>query len=137
MTFAAARDDRDGYLPSSLTREFRPVCNTCGHNFFTPSLVCPECLSQDWSYRESHGRGVVYSHTTVFRGPDDSWPVPYVLAIIDVDEGWTMLSRLIVDPPDESVPGSLIGVPVRVTFVPEDRAPHRMLPVFVLTEVSP
>jgi uncharacterized OB-fold protein len=147
VTFSTAPDSQDEYLSTALTREFweasalgrlvRPVCNDCGHNFFTPSVVCPECLSQDWTYQESHGRGVVYSHTTVFRGPDDSWPVPYVLAIIDMNEGWTMLSRLIVDPPDESIPGSLIGMPVRATFVLEDRAPHRMLPVFTLAEVSP
>jgi hypothetical protein len=35
-----------------------------------------------------------------------------------------------VDPPDESVPGSLIGLSVQVTFVAEDRPPHRMLPAF-------
>jgi uncharacterized OB-fold protein len=145
MTVATGPDSHAADPSSALTREFweasargrlvRPVCNTCGHNFFTPSLACPECLSQDWTYQESEGRGVVYSHTTVFRGPDDSWPVPYVLAIIDVNEGWTMLSRLIVDPPDESVPGSLIGLPVKVAFVLEDRPPHRLLPVFTPTEV--
>jgi hypothetical protein len=45
-----------------------------------------------------------------------------------------MLSRLKVTPPDDSVPGSMIGLPVQVTFVPEDRPPHRTLPVFAPAE---
>lgn len=126
--------------PSDLTRPFwraaaqgrlvRPVCNECQHNFFTPSLVCPSCLSENWEYQSSNGLGHVYSHTTVHRGPDQTWTVPYVLAIVDLVEGWSMLSRLMVEPPDELVPGSLIGVPVEVDFVQENRPPYRTLPVF-------
>ena len=108
----------------------RPVCHTCGHNFFTPSMVCPSCLSADWSYHKSEGLGRVYTHTTVHRGPDPSWVVPYVLAVVDLVEGWHMLSRLLVVPPDDSVPGALIGLAVKVEFVGEDRAPFRTLPVF-------
>jgi len=59
-----------------------------------------------------------------------------VLAVVDLDEGWTMLSRLLVAPPDDSTPGSLIGLAVKVAFVPEDRPPFRTLPMFVpLVEV--
>ena len=108
----------------------RPVCNACAQNFFTPSLVCPKCLSADWTYQPSEGIGRVYSHTTVHRGPDPSWTVPYVLVVVDLDEGWTMLSRLLVAPPDESIPGSLIGLAVKVSFVLEDRPPFRTLPMF-------
>ncbi len=108
----------------------RPVCNRCGHNFFTPVWCCPACRAEDWEYRPSDGLGRVYSHTTVFRGPDAEWPVPYVLGIIDLAEGWSMLSRLLVDPPDDSEPGALIGMEVAVTFAREDRLPHRTLPVF-------
>ena len=112
----------------------RPVCDACGQNFFTPSLVCPACLSADWTYRPSTGLGHVYSHTTVHRGPDPTWSVPYVLAVIDLDEGWTMLSRLLVTPPDDETPGSLIGLAVKVTFVAEDRPPFRSLPMFEPSE---
>lgn len=121
---------------TSLGRLVRPVCSTCQTNFFVPSLVCPRCLSSDWRYLQSDGRGVVYSHTTVHRGPDKTWRVPFVLAIIDLNEGWSMLSRLLVSPPDDSSPGSLIGSSVEVTFVPEDRPPYRTLPMFVLAEAA-
>ena len=141
MTTASDADAQSGDVAGALTRPFwkasargelvRPVCNACRHNFFTPSMVCPKCLSADWTYQPSEGLGRVYSHTTVHRGPDPTWTVPYVLAVVDVDEGWTMLSRLLVAPPDDSIPGSLIGLAVKVTFVPEDRPPFRTLPMFV------
>ena len=140
MTLTSDIDALGNGEDSALTRPFweatargqlvRPVCHACGCNFFTPSLVCPECQSDDWTYQLSVGTGRVYSHTTVHRGPDATWTVPYVLAVIDLDEGWTMLSRLVVTPPDESTPGGLIGLAVRVTFVAEDRPPFRTLPMF-------
>lgn len=121
---------------SALGRLVRPVCKVCHHNFFTPSLACPVCLSEDWSYERSDGLGRVYSHTTIHRGPDQSWSVPYVLAIVDLQEGWSMLSRLLVAPPDDLTPGSLIGLPVKVIFVPEDRPPYRSLPAYVPLEAG-
>ena len=131
--------------PPSLTRPFwdaategrlvRPVCDRCGHNFFTPSWCCPSCGSDSWAYKQSEGFGQVYSHTTVHRGPDADWPVPYVLGIVDLTEGWSMLSRILVAPPDDDDdPGSLIGLPVAVTFMREGRLPHRSLPVFAPRE---
>lgn len=143
MIDTPAEEVRDGET-STLTRPFweacalgrlvRPVCARCQKNFFTPSFACPRCHSVDWSYETSTGIGCIYSHTTIFRGPDPSWTVPYVLAIVDMDEGWSMLSRLVVAPPDDSVAGSLIGLPVKVAFVPEDRPPFRTLPVYVPLE---
>lgn len=115
-------------------RLVRPVCDGCGHNFFTPSWCCPSCGSERWAYEQSDGLGHVYSHTTVHRGPDADWPVPYVLAIVDLTEGWSMLSRILVDPPDDDAPGSLIGLPVAVTFTREERFPHRALPTFAPRE---
>jgi uncharacterized protein len=117
-------------------RLVRPVCDQCGHGFFPPAWCCPRCHCESWTYRESSGRGRVYSHTTVHRGPDPSWPVPYVLAIVDLDEGWSMLSRITGDPPDDSVPGALIGRAVRVSFADEERPPHRVLPVFELAQTE-
>ncbi len=108
----------------------RPVCRRCGNNFFTPTWCCPRCQSEEWSYEPSSGRGTVYSHTTVHRGPGAEWAVPYVLGIVDLEEGWSMLSRLVVDPPDDREPGVLIGTDVRVSFEREPRPPGRMLPVF-------
>lgn len=110
----------------------RPVCQQCSRSFFTPRVVCPHCRSASWAYVESSGIGTVYSHTTVHRGPDATWEVPYVLGIVDVDEGWYLLTRLLVEPPDESTPGALIGARVGVRFVPGHPPDDRWLPAFEL-----
>ena len=112
----------------------RPVCRKCGLSHFTPKWSCPHCLSEDWGYEPSTGRGVVYSSTVVHRGPDPTWPTPYVLVIVDMEEGWSMLSRLVVPSPGDCE--SFGGRAVEVRFEPEGREPNRTLPVFALTGLT-
>jgi uncharacterized OB-fold protein len=130
----------DRAAPGALTVPFwsaaaegrlvRPVCDNCGRSFFTPRWACPHCHATTWDYRESSGLGSVYSHTVVFRGPDDSWDVPYVLAIVALDEGWSMLSRLIVEDPAALAASTVAGMRVSVMFQDEERPPFRSMPVF-------
>ncbi|MGB3412403.1 MAG: OB-fold domain-containing protein [Microthrixaceae bacterium] len=108
----------------------RPVCDSCGRSFFTPRVVCPYCRSAEWQYRPSTGLGTVHSHTTVYRGPDLTWTTPYVLAVVDMDEGWNLLTTLLVDPPSEDIPGALIDMRVQVSFIPAHPPETRQLPAF-------
>ena len=118
------------FWESARRRELvRPVCDECGRSFFSPQIACPHCHSTSWQYMPSSGRGVVSSHTTVHRPPEPSFVAPYVLAIVDMDEGWSLLTRLLVDPPTDS----LIGAAVVVAFTPDPVVPERMLPTFALT----
>lgn len=119
---------------SSLSRPFwdaaarrelmRPVCDDCGRSFFVPRPACPHCLSEAWSWVPSAGRGRVHSHTTVHRAPRAGFEVPYVVADVDLDEGWNMMSN-VVDVAPETV---TIGQRVAVTFL--DVADGVALPVF-------
>lgn len=92
----------------------RPVCDQCGRSFFTPQVVCPHCQSSAWTYQKSAAKGRIYSHTTVHRPPDPSFPSPYVIADVQVEEGWRMLTWIVNCDP-ESV---RIDMPVQVCFVP-------------------
>ncbi len=91
----------------------RPVCDRCERSFFTPQVVCPFCGHEQWSYEQSTGRGAVYSFSVVHRPPEPGFEAPYVLAIVDVAEGWSLLTW-IVDCPASDV---RIGMDVRVRFV--------------------
>ena len=91
----------------------RPVCDDCGRSHFSPQLVCPWCQSGGWSYEPSSGVGTVYSHTTIHRPPDPSFEAPYVVADIELDEGWRMFSRIVGCEPS----AVHIDMPVQVTFV--------------------
>jgi uncharacterized OB-fold protein len=127
-------------VPTELSRPFWeatrrgelviPHCADCGTRFFVPEPVCPGCMSANWSYKPSGGRGAVYSVTVVHRAPGPGFEVPFALAVIDLDDGGTLLSH-VVDVEPHSV---TIGTRVRVCFreldgtitlpcfVPEDRS---------------
>jgi uncharacterized protein len=93
----------------------RPVCDACGRSFFTPQIACPNCLSEDWTYQRSSGRGVVYSATTVHRAPFAGFATPYAVAMIDLEEGWTMLANVVGA---DGTPA--IGAPVEVVWTTVD-----------------
>lgn len=122
---------------TELTREFwaaahrhvlvRPLCQACGRSFFVPQAVCTHCLSSDWAYAPSSGRGVIYSATVVRRAPYPGFDAPFHLAVVDLEEGWSMLTN-VVDAADEPV---AIGTPVRVAWLEVDE--RYTLPVFTLT----
>ncbi|MCY3663460.1 MAG: Zn-ribbon domain-containing OB-fold protein [bacterium] len=90
----------------------RPVCGRCGRSFFTPQVVCPLCGSGRWTYEPSAGRGTVYSFTVVHRPPEPAFEAPYTLAIVDMAEGWHLLTWIVDCPADEV----RIGMEVQVRF---------------------
>lgn len=108
----------------------RPVCRSCGRNFFTPQISCPGCLGEDWEYRPSAGLGRVYSATVVHRSPGPAFPVPFRIGIVDLDEGWSMLANLVGGPDDRCPP---IGAAVEVTWVERE---GRVLPAFTERAVA-
>src|SRR2546427_1529753 len=104
----------------------RPVCAECGNDFFVPQICCPRCRSERWDYVASSGKGVVATYSVVHRAPSPQLPTPYVVAVIRLDEGWSMMSN-IVGPDAEHV---AIGSRVAVTF--QDKADFGIVPVFAL-----
>jgi uncharacterized OB-fold protein len=94
----------------------RPRCRDCGTSFFTPQIACPACLSEDWAYEPSSGRGTVYSATVVHRAPFPGLATPYQVAIVDLEEDWSMLTNIVHA---ETTP-TPIGTPVEVAWVDVD-----------------
>ncbi len=106
----------------------RPYCPGCDRSFFTPQLVCPGCRRAGWEWRLSSGQGSIYSFTTVHRAPVPGLEVPYVLAVVDLEEGWSMLSTIVDVPPDRVT----IGQPVAARWV---SSRGRTLPAFAPVQV--
>ncbi|MFC9555243.1 Zn-ribbon domain-containing OB-fold protein [Rhodococcus sp. NPDC056960] len=105
-------------------RLVRPVCDDCLRSFFTPQLICPHCLGEKWSYQISTGRGIVYSSTVVHRSPSPALQAPYELAIVDLDEGWQLLTNIVPAGPGPA----RIGARVEVSWVDIDE--HWTFPAF-------
>jgi uncharacterized protein len=99
VTAAEREGLSEGFWAAARRHELvRPVCRECGRSFFTPQVACPGCLSEDWSYEPSSGRGRVYSATVVHKAPSSDLTAPYGLGIVDLDEGWSMLTTLVGEP---------------------------------------
>lgn len=119
--------------PSALSSEFwkaaadhrlvLPCCNQTGKYFFPPERCVPGTDNTEWSYAESSGRGQVYTYSVVYRPVSPDFDAPYILAVIDIDEGVAMLTNVVDCPPEEM----RVGMPVEVTFLDVDGG---SLPVF-------
>jgi hypothetical protein len=73
-------------------------------------------MELDW--RRSAGAGTLYSHTTVYRAPTSAFKadVPYVVALVDLDEGFRMMVNVLgCDPADVQ-----IGRRMRIVFRASD-----------------
>ena len=104
-----------------------PHCKSCGHYWFPPSQRCTNCLSADMEWAEVSGRGKVYSFVTFHRvfHPAFEEEVPYVVALVELEEGPRMLTNVIGIPPEEV----RCEMKVKVTF--DDVTPDATVPKFV------
>ena len=103
-----------------------PRCKSCGELFWYPRELCPNCAAMNIEWQRVTGKGRVYTFTVV-RQPQDAEfneDVPYIYAIIQMDEGIRMISN-VVGCPVEDVK---IDMPVEVTF--DDVTPEWTLPKF-------
>ena len=80
-------------------------CQACGRHVFYPRAVCPHCAAVDLCWVEASGSGRIHSYTVVHRAPAEYRDeIPYVVALIELDEGVRMMTRLVdVEPADVRV----------------------------------
>jgi len=96
-------------------------CGACGRHVFYPRAVCPYCASSELDWVDASGRGRIHSYTVVHRGPPEYRDeVPYVVALVELDEGVRMMARLVdVEPAAVSV-----DLPVEVAIQGDPRLPY-------------
>ena len=87
-------------------------CKDCETLTFIPQPCCGNCLGENLEWVASSGRGTLYSYTTVERPQQPAFEVPYTVAIVELEEGWHMLSNLVGIEPHEVE----IGMPLEVSF---------------------
>jgi uncharacterized OB-fold protein len=96
-------------------------CRTCGHHQFYPRPFCLKCQSNDVTWVRVAGTGTIYSMTTVHMQMSPEFEPPYVVAIVQLDEGPRLLTTIVGG-------RSRIGERVRVAWREREGAPP--LPVF-------
>ncbi|MBI5911728.1 MAG: Zn-ribbon domain-containing OB-fold protein [Betaproteobacteria bacterium] len=128
--------------PTAESRPFWEACNRgelllqkcdgCGHVFYYPRQMCPQCGKREPGWITSTGRGIVYSYSHIavsFYGAQWESQIPYTVILVDLDEGPRMLSRLIGDDRERAK----IGDRLEVNFVEVGK---QKLPFFRIAAVK-
>ena len=92
-------------------------CSACGKHQFYPRDLCIHCGAPDVEWVEASGRGKVHTFTVIHQQGMPGWrdEVPYVAAIVDLEEGVRMTSNVVgCEPADVR-----IDMAVEVTYVDE------------------
>ena len=89
--------------------------------------MCRGCHGFEMESIEASGRGTVHSFVVAHHPPIPPFPYPNVIALVDLEEGTRLVSRLVGVEPDDV----RIGMPVAVEFerVDHDFVLHRFRPV--------
>jgi uncharacterized OB-fold protein len=72
-------------------------CRECGFVRWPPSLLCPSCHSAESDWIRATGKGRVYSFAVyhVAFHPAFKDDIPYVTAVVELDEGPRLLTDII------------------------------------------
>jgi uncharacterized OB-fold protein len=111
------------------TKEHRlliQVCKDCDSKIFYPRKFCPECWSGNLGWVEASGKAKVYSFTITrdMVEPKFMPDLPYVLAMVDLDEGIRMMTRIVECAPED------VKLDMDVEVVFEDISDECALPMF-------
>jgi uncharacterized OB-fold protein len=92
-------------------------CSACGVWRWPPQVACPTCLSEEYEWADTARRGRLYSYSIVHRPVDPArFDVPYVLAVVQLDEGPRLLTNVIDCPFDQL----RVDLPVELRIVAYD-----------------
>ena len=94
-----------------------------GQAVFYPRIVAPK-TGESLRWQISKGLGQVYSSTVIY----PKGQAPYNVALIDLDEGFRMMSRV------EDLPAEQVSIGMRVKLKMTKDKEGRALPVFVQGE---
>ena len=101
-------------------------CSECRQYQFFPRIYCSKCFGERIEWVNASGRATVLSFTIVRRAvsPAFAKDVPYVIALVTLEEGPQMMTNIVGCEPEDVT----IGMPVEVIF--EDWSDTISIPKF-------
>ena len=100
-------------------------CRECDETYFYPRPFCPSCFSFDVEWFQASGKGTLYSFVINHR-PPPGFDAPYVIAVVELEEGPRMMTNLIGIEPDPE----LVNCDMPVEIVYDDVTEEVTLPKF-------
>lgn len=88
-------------------------CPNCGNRQFYPRAMCTVCASTP-EWERASGRGTVHTFTVIRQNHAKPFRdlLPYVVAMIELDEGPRMMGNVVGGPVEDVA----VGMPVEVFF---------------------
>ncbi|MFK7967419.1 MAG: Zn-ribbon domain-containing OB-fold protein [Burkholderiaceae bacterium] len=86
------------------------TCNQCQTLQSLPRPFCGACQSEALSWHEASGRGTVISYSWVERGPTKAFASPYMLALIELEEGVRLMLNIIGDNAEQARIGDAVEI---------------------------
>lgn len=93
-------------------------CDSCGYVRLPMASVCPECLSESFTWVVDSGLGTVSTYCIYHRAFDPAFreAVPYNVALVELDSGPRMISNVLDVPPSDLKVGlRVVGSAIEVT----------------------
>ncbi|HLN05266.1 MAG TPA: MaoC family dehydratase N-terminal domain-containing protein [Acidimicrobiales bacterium] len=85
-------------------------CEGCDSLRHPPGPCCPKCGSFDWDAVAASGRGTLHSYVVVHRPQVPGFVCPYVVGLVDLEEGTRLVAELRgVDPADVRIGADLVA----------------------------
>lgn len=108
-------------------------CNDCGKHQFYPRIFCASCTSRAIDWVKASGQATVVTWTVVRRAVSAAYTedVPYIIALVKLQEGPVMMSKLIGCEPETM----RSGIAVEVGF--ENWTEQVAMPVFAAVKNQP
>jgi hypothetical protein len=99
-------------------------CGACNRHVFYPRPICPHCWADALSWVTVSGKGRLKSFSEIWKPGHPGWipATPYLVGLVQLDEGPTMLSHIASD-------GGSVQIGDRLTFAPTNIG-GRVLPCF-------
>jgi uncharacterized OB-fold protein len=104
---ARSRDYWDACSRGELTYQ---RCTGCGFTGLRTFTVCSSCLGKSSERLVSSGSGSLYSWTVVWRAPGPAFSVPYAPAVVQLDEGFFIVSAIVGCETEDLAAGMRVGV---------------------------
>jgi uncharacterized protein len=89
-------------------------CRSCGRAHHYPRPFCPFCWSEDIVHENASGKATLYTYSTVYMNdlPPFNERVPYVAAVVDLEEGPRLATNIV-----DCEPADLrVGMALKVEF---------------------
>lgn len=85
-------------------------CLKCEYLNWFPRARCRRCGGTDLRWDLMSGNGLIYSFSIIYQESSFPFPVPYVLALVDLVEGPRMMTHIRTDDPACVQVGSSVSV---------------------------